>query len=384
MLRSAPLVLLVLIFCAALPAAAQADPESVTPRTKDGGAPWRIAYYEGGAYKDYLPVLESIVAGLEKLGWVENTPEQCFAGMTENRPAWECLARETRSPYLEFVADAFWSADWDAEARVRNKSAATARLREAGDLDVVIAMGTWAGQDLATDEHAVPTVVCSTSNPLQSGIIASVEDSGRDHVHARVDPDRYARQVAFFHGIVGFKRLGLVHDDTPEGRSYAGLDQIEPLAGQLGFEIVSCQAPFSGVDEAASREAVLRCHQELAPKVDAFYITTHRGVVPDNITQLMQPFLEHKVPTFSMGVDFEVAHGALMSMARPEFYFAGGFYAAILAKIFNGAKPRDLPQVFLDPHNIYINIETARRIEFHPPVEVLSEASVIFETIQER
>ena len=40
---------------------------------------------------------------------------------------------------------------------------------------------------------------------INAEIIRSVEDSGLDHVHARVDPWRYERQVRVFHNIIGFK-----------------------------------------------------------------------------------------------------------------------------------------------------------------------------------
>ena len=40
----------------------------------------------------------------------------------------------------------------------------------------MIAMGTWAGQDLANGEHSVPTVVASCSDPIGSGIVKSAEE----------------------------------------------------------------------------------------------------------------------------------------------------------------------------------------------------------------
>ena len=73
------------------------------------------------------------------------------------------------------------------------------RLNRKKDIDLIIAAGTWAGQDLANDRHKTPTIVISTSNPLSSGIIKSLEDSGYDHVHARMNPYRYERQVRIFH-----------------------------------------------------------------------------------------------------------------------------------------------------------------------------------------
>ena len=91
------------------------------------------------------------------------------------------------------------------------------RLREQQDIDLMIAAGTWAGQDLANNRHNTSTLIISASNPISAGIVKSVDDSGFDHVHARVDPDRYLRQLRVFHDLVGFRRLGIALEDSDAG-----------------------------------------------------------------------------------------------------------------------------------------------------------------------
>ena len=107
-------------------------------------------------------------------------------------------------------------------------------------MDLVIAMGTWAGKDMANNNHKTPTMVLSTSDPIGSGIIKSIEDSGYDHVHARVDPTRYERQVRIFHDLIGFQKLGIAYEDSVYGRTYAAIDPIEKVAKERGFDIVRC------------------------------------------------------------------------------------------------------------------------------------------------
>ena len=353
-----------------------------SPHAKADGGRWRIGYMEGGHYNDYVPVLKAILERLVQLEWLESGVMECVADADRSRQIWSCL-EHAESPYLEFPADAYWSAAWDNDKRILNKRLFLERASKRNDLDLMLALGTWAGLDLSNDHHHVPTVVCSTSNALGAGIIHSAEDSGHDHVHARIDPTRYARQVALFHKVVGFKRLGVVYEDSPEGRTYAGLDQINPLAARLGFELISCQAPFSNVSLEASVDSVMACHQELAAKVDAMYVTIHRGVNSRSICRLLQPFMDARIPTFAMGTLYEVNAGALMSIAQPDFSYAGDFYAETMARILNGEKPRDISQILLDPQDLRVNVETARRIEFHLPVEVLSDARELVESIDD-
>ena len=89
------------------------------------------------------------------------------------------------------------------------------------------------------------------------------------------------------------------------------------------------------------------------------------------------------IPSFSMLGSNEVRHGVLMSIAQAEFKYVGQFHAEVIAKIFNGATPRQVKQTWSDPLKIAINIETARRIGYDPPVDVLAAADEIYESIDE-
>lgn len=377
-MRKNGVVVFLTVLCLLCVSVAYAKEFSTAPTTKPDGGKWRIGYYEGGHYNDYVPVFKTTIDRLVQLGWLDGDVTACMEKAEKSQEQWTCLGR-AKSDYLEFPLDAYWSADWKKGLRADNKAGFIKRANERKDLDLVVALGTWAGQDLASDEHSVPVIVCSTSNAVAAGIIKSPEDSGYAHVHARVDPTRYARQVKLFHDIVGFKKLGVVYEHSPEGRTYAGIDQIEQPAKELGFEIVDCDAPFSTVDLEDAQQGLLACHEKLAGQVDAFYITIHRGVNKQSINMLLEPLIKHKIPTFAMGTLFEVNCGAMMSMAQPNFSYAGDFYADTIAKVLNGASPGELTQILPDPQVIRVNVDTAKKIEFHLPIDVLSDAEEIIE-----
>lgn len=354
---------------------------SISPVKRDGNARWRIAYMEGGAYRDYETVLRATVAALADIGWMEplDLPEKDYETHDE---LWAFIAANARSQYIEFLADGFYTSDFEAEKRTKTREKVLKRLNEKKDVDLIIAMGTWAGQDLATDEHSVPTIVASTSDPIASGIIDSVEDSGRDHVVARVNPDRYANHVRLFHQIVGFRKLGIVYENSPEGRTYGAVADVERVAKEAGFEVVRCFAPFNDVTVAEAEKAVADCYAELATQVDAVYITVHRGVTLRNLGNILEPLNRNKVYTYSMAGSEEVRHGVLMSIAMAGYRASGLYYAELMAKIFNGAKPRDLNQKHVDPPKIALNLKTANIINYDPSFDVLAAADEIYNDIQ--
>ncbi|MFP5213853.1 MAG: ABC transporter substrate-binding protein [Acidobacteriota bacterium] len=358
------------------------DKRPTAPARKDGRK-WRIGYVQGGPYLAYGQYFRRVIQGLMDLGWIARGELPPPEKDGDNRHVWEWLASEAKSEWIEFAADAYWSSNWDKELREKTRAEVIPRLAKKQDIDIVIAMGTWAGQDLANDLHTVPTVVMCTSNPVESGIIPGIEDSGRDHVHAKISPERYVRQVRLFHEIIGFKRLGVVYEDTPVGRTYAALNDIRKAASERGFEVVECRAPGDLPDKRQSFENLLACHRELAPKVDAMYLTIHNGLTLDHLPELLEPFNEQKIPTFAQRSAEEVRHGVLMSMpsavTQPEALFG----ASVLARIMNGAVPRRLGQVFEESvPRIALNMAVARKIGYDPPGWVLHMADELYTEIE--
>ncbi len=353
-----------------------------TSPTTHHGKKWRIGYLEGGVFYAYGPYLARTVEGLMELGWIERAELPALDPSGDARPLWAWLGRTAESRFLEFVADAYWSCNWDEKLRKETRTRVLDRLNNQKDLDLMLALGTWAGRDLANDEHSVPTMVISSSNPVQSGIIKGLVDSGHDHLHASVSPKRYERQIRLFHQATGFKRLGLAYEDTADGRTYAAVEDVERVAGERNFQIVRCFAPGDIPDRQEAYRNLLKCYDELAPQVDAVYLTIHNGNEVKNLTNLLAPLNKRKVLTFAQRSSEEVKHGVLMSLTTAATGYMGLFEALTIAKTFNGAKPRSLTQVYDDPTTrVALNVEVAQQLDYEPPGWLLEMADEIYNEI---
>ncbi len=355
-------------------------PAYSTAPTTNNGVKWRIGYYEGGPHNNYYHYLIATVEGLMELGWIEKKIIPTINGKN-NRETWSWLNKNLRSDYIEFVDDGFYTAEWDTNKRAKCRASLIQRLNTKKDIDLIIAMGTWAGKDMANNSHKTPTMVMSTSDPIGSGIIKSIEDSGYDHVHARVDPTRYERQVRIFHDLIGFKKLGVAYEDSVYGRTYAAIDPIEKVAKERGFEIVRCYTQSDIANLQKAGDSVIRCFEELAGKVDAIYVTQQGGVNTDTIDQLVMLSIQNQIPTFSQLGSAEVQKGLLLSISRGGHKHVGQFHAATFAKVFNGAKPRQLNQLFEEPPKFAINLKTAEEIGLYLYADFLAAADEIYSEI---
>jgi ABC-type uncharacterized transport system substrate-binding protein len=346
-----------------------------------GDKKWRIAYYEGGEYIDYQKIFMETVRGLIRLGWIEHIDIAPQQG-EQTADLWHWLSKNMHSTYIEFIDDGHYTANWDEDLRKKVVQQVEDRLNKKKDVDLLIAMGTWAGKDMANDHHHTPTLVLSASDPVSSGIIKSVEDSGFPYINAQIDPFRYERQIRVFQEIIGFKKLGVAYEDTVDGRSYAAIDMIEKVAKERNFDIVRCFTKSDIADTAQAEESVTQCFEDLVKKADAIYVTVQGGVNKRSIPKLVKIANEHRIPTFSQSGSEEVKNGFFVSLSQAGFKYVGEFHALTIAKVFNGAQPNQLDQLFQEPPKIAINLKSAEIIGFDPPVVLLGAADEIFKEIE--
>ena len=346
----------------------------------NNGKKWRMAYYEGGEYIDYQQIFTETIKALMELGWIENAKIPKQEG-EQTKELWDWLTNKANSKYIVFVKDGHYSANWDDKIRENTKKEIINRLNDKNDIDLMVAMGTWAGKDMANNDHKTPTIVLSASDPLSAGIIKSVEDSGYQHLHATVDPKRFERQVRVFHEIINFKKLGMAYENSVNGKSYAAIDVVEKVAEERGFKVATCHTKSDIADKSLAEKSVIECFQKLSKTCDAIYVTQQGGINRKSIPDLVEIANKHHIPTFSQSGAEEVKYGFLVSISQAGFRYVGEFHAQTMAKIFNGASPNELDQLFEEPPKIAINMKTAEIIGFNPPVVLLGATDEIFDKI---
>jgi putative ABC transport system substrate-binding protein len=103
-------------------------------------------------------------------------------------------------------------------------------------------------------------------------------------------------------------------------------------------------------------------------------------VTIDTLTQSNQQLIvelatKHRLPAIFMSREF-VDAGGLMSYGPhyPDLYRRAATY---VHKIFNGAKPADLPVEQPTLFELVVNLRTARALNLTPPVSILLRAEVI-------
>ncbi|UTW03584.1 ABC transporter substrate-binding protein [Amphritea atlantica] len=377
--KAGPLLWLVGL-CLLLSGGALQGAESVPPMLNKGHK-WRVAYYQGGEYYDYYQYLKATTEGLMVQGWI--SPQTIPSQLTTAKDLWRWLAENAQSDYLEFLPDGFYSAGWDRNYRTELRERVITRLNQDNEVNLLFALGSWAGIDMAVGRHAVPTMVISVNDPRSIGLIRE-PGNAYQHIYVTDDPQRYERQVALFHDLIRFKTLGVAYEDSFEGRSYASVDTIQRLAKERDFTVVSCFTKSDVADQSLANQSVVNCFRELVPKVDAIYVTAQGGVNTDTIPLLVDIANQHRIATFSQYGQREVKMGYLMSLSQSEGYREeGNELSEVAIKIFKGAAPASLANRSAEANRITLNLKTAEQIGLYLNAELLAAADQLFWQIEQ-
>ena len=338
------------------------EKKSSAPRLNNGRK-WNIAYLQSGENSHNAQILKALVDGLAQLGWLKPVNWAGLAKDAGSRQCWNYLSSNVSSEYLVFAKDAYWSSEWQNSQRLHNRKEILARLNDAKDIDLLIAIGTWSGQDMATNLHKVPVLVISSINPKTAGIIRDREQ-GFQHIFAKYDSDMIARQIRMFHLLTGFKKLGVVYDPSDSTKLYSNIEDLKSAAAEKKFELIIKTVSYSSLPPAEAAKVFYKAYEELSREADAIWVTA----IVDSayLPEIMKSVHGNKIPTWSPYGERFVEAGVLFSVRTFPAENAAD-YAEAVAMIFNGMLPRDINPLISNRYELIINHATAKTIDYRIP-----------------
>lgn len=335
----------------------------------NNGKKWTIGYLQSGKLKRYNSSFRCFIDQLAQLGWLEPVDWSKLPPPASALAAWHFLADNMRSEYLQIHKKHFWCHDWHLATRRKNKKTLLTALARK-EVDLMLAMGSWASLDMADRLHGIPTLALGSSFSLNRAL--HEQRKIPDHLYLPHYPDLLLRQIRLFRKIVKFHSLGVAYADSAEGRHRAGLKQLRSFSKQENFVLVEVeiQVPGNTKQEELLRQYI-KAHNRLAPRVDAMWITTTLVNSPDSAAKVLAPFFKHKVPTWYPHGQEGVAHGVVFGMvSNPRKQT--DYHARAAARILNGAKPADLARNMTVDNSLAINCAAADKIAFKIPKTLLA------------
>lgn len=311
-----------------------------------------FAYVENGKYTDFTRHKDLIFERLDKLGFKDRyvMPE-----------------------------DLMFSPGWSSEQTIIEDIAEKVMARS--DVDLIFSMGTAATKAfLAKNNHKTPIVGIAISDPYRSGIIKSKSESGTNNLTLLYIPNVWLSVFSSIYDIVGFKKIGIIYENTLNGRTYANFEDSIEAGRNLGFEVVE----YPLYDPKSPYETCVRGVKYLIERgIDALFLSDiecfDSNIIDSRSVIAMAN--DKKIATVSNLGDLHVSAGALISVSSFSARSIGNFYAERIKKILeDNVVPADLSINAPFSPEIIINLETAQKIGVDVSMPILLGADKIYDS----
>jgi putative tryptophan/tyrosine transport system substrate-binding protein len=239
---------------------------------------------------------------------------------------------------------------------------------KAANVDVVVTVSYPAA--LAAKESGIPTVIATGGDPVATGLVESLARPGGNVTGISDDA-----------AILSTKRLGLLKEMSPQLRRVAMLWNKDDLGMSLRYAASATAAQALGItvqplgvrEPDDFNDAFAAMNREMP---DAILM------VSDSLTLLNRKRVidfaaERRLPAI-YEQDFIARDGGLMSYGadqRESFDRA----AALVDRIFKGAKPADLPFELPTRYLFVLNLKTAKAMNLTVPNTLLALADEVIE-----
>ena len=342
--------------------------------------PFNVAMLTGGDYDRYRQILLAFAQGLGRLEMIESAPAGLSLERKDTADVWEALAENAGGHYLRFLPDAHYSYDFTPEKRPEVLRSMVSRIRERKDVDLILVFGTEPTLDIAEAVKDIPIMSLSTTDPVNSGVVADEEDSGQDNLHVLVTKDFFFRQVENLYAIHPFKDIGFIVAEQRAGRT--GLGDVRAACVKLGMTLHDATYIEKEVPEDSERfpefkEALVKLLDEGVEAV----LFPWFPCSDEQFAEVLALLVKRGVWGYSLDGPSFVSRGIMLGAGQENFESYGLFEADVLRRIIvDNELPRSISQVFVQQNRLSINLRTALQIGWQVPFEVLVSAEEVYTT----
>jgi ABC-type uncharacterized transport system substrate-binding protein len=237
------------------------------------------------------------------------------------------------------------------------------------NVDVIVTHGATAVLAAKRATSVVPIVFPVESNPVESGIVASLARPGGN-----------ASGLSLQRSDTAAKRIELLREIAPAVRRLAILFNSGAISTVREMRAVEAAAQELGLDlvkgELQVAADIAPAFDSFAGRVDALYVAAE-PVVFVNRARVSALALGARLPTI-YGVREYVEAGGLISYG-PNFADLFRRSADFVDKILRGAKPGDIPVEQTTKFDLVINLKSAKALGIDVPPMLLARADEVIE-----
>lgn len=232
-------------------------------------------------------------------------------------------------------------------------------------VDLIYVFGTTATKAVLLRVKDTPVVFNVVTSPVESGIIASWENSENNATGAS-NKVSTKNQLKILKKVIPYKTLGIIYNPK-EQNSIIQRNIVRRMENTLQFTLKEYR--ISGEPDIPTLMPGMK------NEVDAVFLPAD-SMINFLGKKIMKKINAYKIPSLSSVGSMVSEDGVLLGFV-PKYYELGRIAAGKAILILNHTKPSDIPSSVLDYCHISVNMRTAEKINIHIPLSVLVMANQI-------
>ncbi len=152
--------------------------------------------------------------------------------------------------------------------------------------------GTW---------HSMPAIdIPYTLERFQAQLPSSATNFSKEFAKKMHDDDHKTLSLDLAHEILRFKRIGIIYENTKNGRTIASYDLLQEVAKKKKIEVVECRVPLSILEPEEAIREIISCYGKLSLNVDVLFTHPFHGLDAKIISKLNESLAFFKIPAIAL------------------------------------------------------------------------------------
>ena len=281
-------------------------------------------------------------------------------------PALDALEQGAMEVILESYPDAVFD-NQNANGDMATASTIAQKFKT-DRADLTIGIATPTAMALANAISDVPVVFCAVTDPVDAGLVPSLEQSA-GNITGISDMTPVKDQISLLAELTDIDSIGHVYS-SGEANAVRLAELAEEACDELGIE-------FVGTTVATSAE-VKQAAQSIAGRVDAFYVSTDNTVV-SALAAMGDVAASSGIPILSADPTSADENGVFLAWGF-DYYKMGLATSRLVVEILDGADPASIPTRFMtsvDDIELFINLQIASELGIDVPEDLVSKAATV-------
>lgn len=156
--------------------------------------------------------------------------------------------------------------------------------------------------------------------------------------------------------ILKFKHVGIIYEDTREGREATGYDLLKSMENSNKITIIGCKIPLSELENDEAERAILACYGKLSLSIDALLLAPYHGINSKLLQRLNNSLTFFKIPAISLNPRNSDPNTSLMLSKRTDIDAHNIGSMQVYSPLLKGLKVHEFSERLQNLPEISVNL----------------------------